>query len=57
MHASALVVGLRYRGGRPLYGKTLQTILAERPCHIIMVGEPTALRAQAGATGRIGAPA
>ncbi len=56
MHASALVVGLRYRGGRPLYGKTLQTILAERPCRIIVVGEPTAVRAQAGATERIGAP-
>ena len=24
-------MGLRYRNGVPLYGKTLQTVLAERP--------------------------
>jgi basic amino acid/polyamine antiporter, APA family len=40
MEASALVIGLRYRDGRPLYGKTLQTVLAERPCRVIVVGEP-----------------
>ncbi|HZA58739.1 MAG TPA: universal stress protein [Solirubrobacterales bacterium] len=57
MQASALVVGLRYRDGRPLYGKTLQTILAERPCRIIVVGEPSAARSRAGATERVGAPA
>jgi APA family basic amino acid/polyamine antiporter len=38
--ASALVMGLRYRNGQPLYGKTLQTVLAERPCRVIVVGEP-----------------
>jgi APA family basic amino acid/polyamine antiporter len=40
--AAAVVVGLRYRGGRPLYDKTLQTILAERPCRVIVVSERTA---------------
>jgi APA family basic amino acid/polyamine antiporter len=40
MKASALVMGLRYRNGAPLYGKTLQTVLAERPCRVIVVGEP-----------------
>jgi basic amino acid/polyamine antiporter, APA family len=40
LKASALVMGLRYRNGAPLYGKTLQTVLAERPCRVIVVGEP-----------------
>jgi APA family basic amino acid/polyamine antiporter len=51
MEASALVVGLRYRDGRPLYGKTLQTLLAERPCRVIVVGEPEAARGSAVTTG------
>ena len=29
---------LRYRAGAPLYGKTLQTVLAKRPCRVIVVG-------------------
>jgi APA family basic amino acid/polyamine antiporter len=45
MQASALVIGLRYRNGVPLYGKTLQTVLAERPCRVIIVGEPEPARA------------
>jgi basic amino acid/polyamine antiporter, APA family len=40
LKATALVMGLRYRNGAPLYGKTLQTVLAERPCRVIVVGEP-----------------
>jgi APA family basic amino acid/polyamine antiporter len=48
VRATALVIGLRYRGGTPLYGKTLQTLLAERPCRVIVVGEPGAARAGAG---------
>ncbi len=40
VRATALVVPLRYRSGSPLYGKTLQVILAERPCRVIVVGEP-----------------
>jgi basic amino acid/polyamine antiporter, APA family len=38
---AALVVGLRYRNGTPLYDKTLQTVLAERPCRVIVVSDPT----------------
>jgi basic amino acid/polyamine antiporter, APA family len=38
--AAALVVGLRYRGGAPLYDKTLQTVLGERPCRVIVVSDP-----------------
>jgi APA family basic amino acid/polyamine antiporter len=45
LKASALVMGLRYRNGAPLYGKTLQTVLAERPTRVIVVGEPEGARA------------
>jgi APA family basic amino acid/polyamine antiporter len=49
LQASAIVMGLRYRNGQPLYGKTLQTVLAARPCRVIVVGEPGRAR---GADGR-----
>jgi basic amino acid/polyamine antiporter, APA family len=60
MKASAIVMGLRYRNGVPLYGKTLQTILAERPTRVIVVGEPGKARASTGPDGgdpRVEAPA
>jgi basic amino acid/polyamine antiporter, APA family len=41
IEAAAVVVGLRYRDGRPLYDKTLQTVLGERPCRVIVVSDPT----------------
>jgi APA family basic amino acid/polyamine antiporter len=44
INAAAVVVGLRYRNGRPLYDKTLQTVLGERPCRIIVVSEQGAQR-------------
>jgi APA family basic amino acid/polyamine antiporter len=44
--AAAIVVGLRYRNGAPLYDKTLQTVLGERPCRVIVVSDPST---QAGA--------
>jgi APA family basic amino acid/polyamine antiporter len=39
INAAAVVVGLRYRNGAPLYDKTLQTVLGERPCRVIVVSE------------------
>jgi basic amino acid/polyamine antiporter, APA family len=39
--AAALVLGLRYRNGVPQYDKTLQTVLGERPCRVIIVSEPS----------------
>jgi basic amino acid/polyamine antiporter, APA family len=39
--AEAVVIGLRYRNGVPLYDKTLQTVLGERPCRVIVVSDPT----------------
>ncbi|HEY2478244.1 MAG TPA: APC family permease [Solirubrobacterales bacterium] len=40
IQAAAVVVGLRYRNGVPQYDKTLQTVLGERPCRVIVVSEP-----------------
>jgi APA family basic amino acid/polyamine antiporter len=60
LKATALVMGLRYRNGAPLYGKTLQTVMAQRPCRVIVVGEPERAREAAGITGpqpRVGASA
>jgi basic amino acid/polyamine antiporter, APA family len=37
--AAAVVIGLRYRNGAPLYDKTLQTVLGERPCRVIVVSD------------------
>jgi APA family basic amino acid/polyamine antiporter len=42
--AAAIIVGLRHRNGRPLYDKTLQTVLGERPCRVIVVSEQGAQR-------------
>jgi APA family basic amino acid/polyamine antiporter len=38
--AAAIVMQLRYRDGTPLYGKTLQTVLAERPTRVIVAAQP-----------------
>ena len=38
--AAVIVMQLRYRNGTPLYGKTLQTVLAERPCRVIVAAQP-----------------
>jgi basic amino acid/polyamine antiporter, APA family len=42
INAAAAVVWLRYRDGKPLYDKTLQTVLSERPCRVIVVSEKAA---------------
>jgi basic amino acid/polyamine antiporter, APA family len=41
IEAAAIVIGLRYRAGVPLYDKTLQTVLGERPCRVIVVSDPS----------------
>jgi len=40
INAAAIVMQLRYRDGMPLYGKTLQYVLAKRPCRVIVAAEP-----------------
>jgi basic amino acid/polyamine antiporter, APA family len=52
--AAAIVMQLRYRNGTPLYGKTLQTVLGERPCRVIVVAEPETAR-DGGASARAAA--
>jgi basic amino acid/polyamine antiporter, APA family len=42
INAAAVVVWLRYRNGVPMYDKTLQTVLSERPCRVIVVSEKAA---------------
>ena len=42
--AAAAVIGLRYRNGAPLYDKTLQTVLGERPCRVIVVSDADSRR-------------
>jgi basic amino acid/polyamine antiporter, APA family len=44
IEAAAIVMQLRYRNGTPLYGKTLQTVLAERPCRVIVSAMPEVAR-------------
>jgi len=39
--ATAIVFPLRYRAGVPLYGKALQTVLAKRPCRVIVSADPS----------------
>ena len=41
IEAAAIVMPLRYRNGAPLYGKTLQTVLAKRPCRVIVAAHPS----------------
>jgi APA family basic amino acid/polyamine antiporter len=36
MHAQAVVVPLPARTGGSLFGKTVETVLAERPCRVII---------------------
>ncbi len=49
IEAAAIVIGLRYRNGVPLYDKTLQTVLGERPCRVIVVSDPTEQPSAVGA--------
>ncbi len=42
INAAAIVIGLRFRNGQPLWDETLQTVLAERPTRVIVVSDPDA---------------
>jgi len=42
MHAAAIVVALPPRRGAALFGPTLETILSERPCRVIIQTTPAA---------------
>jgi basic amino acid/polyamine antiporter, APA family len=47
INAAAVVLGLRHRAGGPVYGKAAQTVLAERPCRVLVVSDPQEARAAA----------
>ena len=40
IQAAAIVMQLRYRDGVPLYGRTLRTVMAARPCRVIVTAQP-----------------
>jgi APA family basic amino acid/polyamine antiporter len=45
MHAAAIVMPLPRRvAGASLFGKTLETVLAERPCRVVIVSQPDGRR-------------
>jgi basic amino acid/polyamine antiporter, APA family len=44
--AVAIVMQLTYRNGTPLYGKTLQGVLGNRPCRVIVAADPSVDPAQ-----------
>jgi len=46
--AAAVVVGMRFRNDVPRYDKTLQTVLGDRPCRVIVVSDRPKEASQAG---------
>ncbi|HYH61471.1 MAG TPA: universal stress protein [Solirubrobacterales bacterium] len=42
--AAAIVMQLRYRAGAPVYSKTLQAVMAKRPCRVLVTASPEAAR-------------
>jgi basic amino acid/polyamine antiporter, APA family len=42
--AAAVVMQLIYRDGAPRYGRTLQAVLSERPCRVLVVAQPETAR-------------
>lgn len=40
LEAAAIVMQLRYRAGAPVYSKSLQYVLAKRPCRVIVSASP-----------------
>jgi APA family basic amino acid/polyamine antiporter len=48
LDAAAIVMQLSYRDGTPLYGRTLQTVLARRPCRVIVAATPEEARPAEG---------
>jgi APA family basic amino acid/polyamine antiporter len=51
--AAAIVMGLRRRSTGPVYGKALQTVLAERPCRVLVVSEAPQTVAQPDAAAAV----
>ncbi len=43
--ATAIVMQLQYRAGAPVFSKTLQAVMAKRPCRVLVTASPEAARA------------
>ena len=43
--AAAIVMQIRYRNGMPVYSKTLEAVMAKRPCRVIVTASPEEARA------------
>jgi APA family basic amino acid/polyamine antiporter len=57
LRAQAIVMPLPPRSGGTLFGKTLETVLAERPCRVIIQSDPAnaaAVRRAAAASAAAG---
>jgi basic amino acid/polyamine antiporter, APA family len=52
MGAKAIVLPLTNRPGSTVFGKTVETVLAERPCRVIIQADPSAKRAPKPAAAR-----
>ena len=42
--AAAIVMQLRYRNGKPVYSKTLEAVMAKRPCRVLVTARPELAR-------------
>jgi hypothetical protein len=40
MRAQAIVLPLPARSGGAIFGKTVETVLAERPCRVVLLADP-----------------
>jgi APA family basic amino acid/polyamine antiporter len=52
MRAQAILMPLPKRGGGALFTKTVETVLAERPCRVVLLSDPARRAAGALGTGR-----
>ncbi len=55
LHARAIVMPLPARTGGSLFGKTLETVLSERPCRVIIESAVNGAGARAGVAGALAA--
>ena len=55
--AAAVVMQLTYRDGAPRYGRTLQAVLSERPCRVLVVAQPESARDGGSPASVAGSPA
>lgn len=46
MRAQAIVLSLPARSGGTVFGRTVETVLTERPCRVIIQADPEATRAR-----------